>query len=352
MSYTPFNAPLLSGLLGDMEIASFFSVKADLDAMLRFEVELAHAEAEAGVIPADAAQQIAKAAETFEPDIRALSEATMRDGMTVPEFVRQLRAAVGAPADQHVHFGSTSQDVIDTSLVWRLRKADAVLMRRLNGVVSLLDGLADRFGANPLMAYTRMQAALPMSVGDRISNWVAPLRSHSKETSCPSDVQFGGPVGTLDKLEAAGPTVRQSLAHRLKLTDPGRAWHTDRSALVSYLNRLSLVTGALGKIGLDITLMAQDERTTLTLNDVGGSSAMPHKQNPVKAEALVTLARFNATQVAGMQQTLLHEQERSGASWSLEWMLLPPVVVATGAALRNAKQLLNAIEELCGTVDR
>ena len=142
-------------------------------------------------------------------------------------------------------------------------------------------------------------------------------------------VQFGGAAGTLEKLGDKGPAVRAALADRLGLADAPQ-WHSQRDRIAELAGWLSLVTGSLGKFGQDVALMAQagDE---IELAGGGGSSAMPHKQNPVDAEVLVTLARFNAAQLSGMHQALVHEQERSGAAWTLEWLILPQMVMATAA---------------------
>ena len=350
MSFTPFNAPLLGGLLGDLEAVAFFSVKADLDCMIRFEVALAQAEAAHGVIPAEAAQAIAKGLEGFDPDIRAIGAATARDGLAVPELVRQMRAAIGEPQDAYLHFGTTSQDLIDTSLIIRIKGLCDLLESRLLQAESELERLETAFGGNVLMARTRMQAAIAVTVADRIAAWRQPLAEHRARLTELKPrllrLQFGGAAGTLDKLADKAEPVTEELAGLLGLHLSTRNWHTDRSAIVEFANWLSLVTGSLGKIGQDVALMAQNGIDEIALSGTGGSSAMPHKQNPVLAETLVTLARFNATQLAGMHHALVHEQERSGAAWTLEWMLLPQMCVATGAATRTVITLLGAVERM------
>src|SRR6185503_5670318 len=169
MSVSVFDHPWLSALLGDAELARQFTIEAELCAMLEFEVALAMAEAELGFIPVDAAQAIAKTAMTFQPDLAALSAGVARDGMVVPDWVRQLREAVGTPHGAHVHFGSTSQDVLDTSLVLRLRPALGILSARLNALDSRLAKLASDHGTIAAMARTRMQRALPITWADRIA---------------------------------------------------------------------------------------------------------------------------------------------------------------------------------------
>src|SRR5690606_13415398 len=157
-------------------------------------------------------------------------------------------------------------------------------------------------------------------------------------------LQFGGAVGTLDKLGAKGRAVAERMAAHLELGLPVRSWHTQRDNLAELGGWLSLVSGTLGKLGQDIALMALSGE--VALDGTGSSSAMPHKQNPVKAEVLVALARYNATLVSGMHQALVSEQERSGAAWTLEWMVLPQMVVAAGAALRTAIDLVGSIKSM------
>ena len=346
MSYTPFNAPLLSGLLGDAETTAAFSLKAEMAAMLRFELALAQAEAECGLITPVAASVIETAVAAFEPDMASLAAATARDGVSVPELVRQLRATVGETHAADVHFGATSQDVIDTSLVLRLGPVLTLFLNRLNQIDRKLAEMIEFHGERPLMARTRMQAAIPVTWGDRLDAWRVPLKDHASGLDSMRGrvlaVQFGGAAGTLDRLGASGPAVRAALAARLGLTDPGRAWHADRTRIIALTDWMARLTGSLGKIGMDIALMAQNGIDEIIVEGGGRSSAMAHKQNPIVAETLVTLARFNATLSAGMQQAIVHEQERSGAAWTLEWMLLPQMTVATGAALARAEALLAA----------
>ena len=348
MTVSPFDHPLLSGLLGDEEAARHFSVEADVDAMLSFERALTEAEAECGVIPREAETAIVKALAAFRPDTAKLRVGVAKDGVVVPELVRQIRAAVGGQHGEFVHFGATSQDVIDTSLVLRLRQAIDHISLLLSENIVRLANLEQEFGGTTLVAMTRMQPAIPIKVSDRIASWRAPLERHQQRLKDQSGrllvVQFGGAAGTLEKLGDKGAAVRTALAIRLGLGDSAQ-WHSQRDALAEFAGWLSLVTGSLGKFGQDVALMAQ-AGTDIKLSGGGGSSAMPHKQNPVKAEALVALARFNAIQISGMHQALVHGQERSGAAWTLEWLILPQMGVATAAALRLAAELAGQIESL------
>ena len=346
MAVSAFDHPILSTLLGDAEAAAHFSVRADMAAMLAFEGALAKAQAHVGLIPVAAAQHIAAKCADFSPDIGNLSIAFARDGVAVPALVRALRAHIGPPDDAHAHFGATSQDVIDTSLVVRLKPVLALFEERLHALVATLEKIHREQGATPLMGRTRMQRAMPIVAADKLRGWREPLARHLERLVELRPrllvVQFGGAVGNRAGLDGKGGAIVAELARLLEL-HAGPCWHVERDALAELASWLSLVSGTLGKIGADIALMAQNEIGEVKLADGGSSSAVPHKSNPVSAEALVALARFNAAMLGAQHQSLVHENERSGAAWMLEWMVLPQIVVATGAGLNLATRLCEGL---------
>lgn len=349
MALSPFDHPFLSGLFADPEIAALMSADADIGAMLRFEVALAEAQVDQGVIPETAASHIARLID-FKPDLAALRAGVGQDGVVVAQLVKQLRAQLPAAVAEFVHFGATSQDVIDTSLVMRLASVCDIFDDRLAGLVEDIDQLVARFGTNRLMARTRMQDALEISVADRLIDWRAPLvrhRARLKELrSRLLVVQFGGAVGTLDKFNEAGPAIRTALAERLGLGNGAKSWHSARDGIVEFGNWLALVAGSLGKIGQDAALMAQNAMGDISLASGGGSSAMPHKSNPVAAEVLVSLARYAAGSSGTLAQAMVHEQERSGTAWTLEWLVLPQLILATGSSTLHAGRLLTSINSM------
>jgi 3-carboxy-cis,cis-muconate cycloisomerase len=346
MSISPFDHPFLSGLIGDEEATQWFSVEDDIAAMLAFESALAEAEAAEGVIENAAAEAIVKACEAFTPDIAALRSGVATDGVVVPELIRHLRETIPQEYRASLHLGATSQDVIDTSLMIRLKPVLERLGTGLSHIVAKLSDLDKASGNNGLMGHTRMQAAIPITVHDRIEAWRGPLFRHLQRLDALAQgfpvIQFGGAAGTLDKLENKGAAVRKRLAALLGLTDMPQ-WQNQRDVIIAFADFLSQISGSLGKIGQDIALLAQGTEE-ISLGGGGKSSAMPHKQNPVLAELLVSLARYNATQIAGMHHALIHEQERSGAAWTLEWMILPSMVATTVTALRSAAGLLGSIK--------
>lgn len=344
-----FNGGWMQGLFGDAEAGALWSAEAQMGHYLAFESAWSRALGEVGLVAPDSAERAARLIEGFTPDLARLRADTARDGLPVPGLVRQLKTAAGLDAEA-LHRGATSQDVMDTGLSLTLKPLTDLLLTRLARLRGALGLLSDRFGAATMMGRTRMQAALPISAGHRIASWMTPLEEHAARLTrlrrMTERLQLGGAVGTRDGLGDKGPAMATFMADALGLENPARPWHTDRSGLADYGNALALITGTLGKMGQDICLMAQQGVDEIALAGGGGSSAMPHKANPILAELLVTLARFNATQLAGLHQAMVHEQERSGSAWALEWMILPPMSMACARALGAAETLCQSVERI------
>ncbi|MGN7869934.1 3-carboxy-cis,cis-muconate cycloisomerase [Paracoccus sp. 22332] len=341
-----FDHPWLGGLFADPEVAALWSPEAQLAGMRAFEAAFSRALGRAGL--AGGTEEAARAIEGMGFDMDDLRAGTGRDGVVVPCLVRQMKAAAGDAAA--VHKGATSQDVIDTATAIAMRDTLALIDARLDALEQALRELDCRFGARPLMGRTRMQAATEIMVADRIAPWLLPLADHRARIAQArprvARLQLGGASGDRRDLGDKADTVAADMAAALGLENPPRAWHAMRDGVAEFAGILSLVSGTLGKMGQDIALMAQQGIEEIELSGGGTSSAMAHKQNPVMAELLVTLARFNATQLAGVHQALIHEQERSGAAWALEWMILPQMAQATGRALSAAIRLAGQVTRI------
>lgn len=335
--------PFTAALYADAEIESFLAPEAELSAMLAFETALAAAQAQAGLIPTEAAAAIAQGCAVFEADEAALTAGLFKDGVLGPGFVKALRQSLPEAARPHLHFGATSQDITDTALTLRLKPLLAALDGRLAALIRALEALERDQGSMRLMAQTRMQAALPMTVTDKIEAWLLPLRRHRDRLAALAPrllvIQLGGPVGSRAELGEAAEEVAAGLAARLGLGN-APCWQNARDNIVEFGATLALIAGALGKVGQDAAILAQTENGALKIAGGGSSSAMAHKANPVTAELLVALARYAAGLAGTLNQALVHENERSGAAWALEWFTLPPLAVATGAALREALGLV------------
>ncbi|MGK9234752.1 3-carboxy-cis,cis-muconate cycloisomerase [Inquilinus limosus] len=352
MTVSPLDSALYAPLLSDAETAALFTDRAALRAMLRVEAALAEAEARCGVIPAAAASAIAAAAGALDPDTAALAAKTTEDGVPVPALVAALRQAVatsaGEEAAQAVHWGATSQDILDTGLVLRLRKVIAILEGRLAALIQALAALADAHRATVMPGRTRSQQATPISFGLKAAGWLAPLlRDRDRLSELRPRLlllSFGGASGTLGALGEDGVKVEAALAEVLDLPVPPMPWHSQRDGIAEFAGWLALVTGTLGKMGRDLILLAQTEVAEVRPGAGGGSSTMPQKSNPVGPETLVALARFNAGLVGQLQQAMLHEHERDGAAWPVEWLALPQMAVAAGAALNHALAVAGSLQ--------
>ncbi|MCX7646114.1 MAG: 3-carboxy-cis,cis-muconate cycloisomerase [Rhodobacteraceae bacterium] len=347
------NAFTASGLFGELfrdpAIAAEFAAPAFLARMCAFEAAWTRALAAAGAVaPGDADAALA-AIEGHAAGPDAFAAASLRDGLPVPGLVAALRRGLPPGAAAAIHTGATSQDVIDSAMVLTLLAVAGHLEGRLRALGACIDELSRRFGTRPLTARTRMQAALPATVELRLAAWRRPLADHlARLAGLRTEIgraQIGGAVGLRDAPEGRAAEVAEAAARALGLA-LGPVWHTDRSPMVAFGHWLTLVAGTAGKIGQDVALMAQQGLDEIALAGGGGSSAMPHKQNPVAAECMVALARFVAAQQGLLAQAMLHEQERSGAAWALEWLTLPAMAEATGAALAHGLRLLGAVERI------
>lgn len=334
---------LFGELFGDAATARAFAPEAFLARMIAFERAWTRALAATGAVSTEDAQVALAAIARF--DARSFHATSDRDGLPVPALVATLREGLAAGPRQAIHSGATSQDVMDTALVLTMLEVLDLADLRLGHVLTRLDELLAAHGDAPLMARTRMQAALPATAALRLAAWQRPVQGlRDRLPALRADlaqVQIGGAIG----LRAASQDLARRVADDLGLALTP-VWHTDRRVMIELGHWLTLVTGALGKIGQDIALMAQQGLAEVALEAGGASSAMPHKQNPVLAEVLVALARHVAGLQGTLAQAMIHEQERSGAAWALEWMCLPTMSEEAGAALRHADTLLGSIRRV------
>ncbi|MCQ0971634.1 lyase family protein [Paracoccus sp. TK19116] len=337
---------LADAILGDPETLALIDGDAQIRAMLQVEVALATAQARLGMIPDDAARAIAAAAQGLIPDPDEMRKGTASAGIAAQPVVNALKSACPDHAG-HVHFGATSQDIVDSALVLALREALTLLAARLQAVTDTLDRRADDFADQAIPARTRFQNAMPTTLGAKIAVWRAPLVRDSErlEELRPRllVLSLHGAAGTSAAFGENGPALRKALADNLGLTAPDLPWHATRDTMVELGNWLALVTGSLGKMGADLILMGQSGIGEVMAGAGGASSTMPQKANPVAAEALVSIARLNAGAIGTLHQAMIHAQERDGSALAIEWAVLPDMLVRTGAALRLAQDLVETL---------
>jgi len=327
---------------------------ATLKHMLDFEAALARAEADAGVIPTKVAGPIAAACKVASFDLVALAEAATRSGNLAIPLVKALTAQVAesdAEAARYVHWGATSQDVIDTALMLTLRQAIDVLLVDLGRAIIGFAALARNHRSTMVVARTWLQHALPMPFGLKLAEYAAALhRSRQRLTRLRAEtlaLQLGGAAGTLAALGDKGLLVAEKLAAELKLPLPDAPWHTHRDRIAEAASVLAIIAGSCGKIARDISLLMQTdvgEAFEPTLEGRGGSSTMPHKRNPVAAASALAAATMAPNLAATIFAAQVQEHERSAGPWHAEWPTLPTLLLVTSGALAAIVDLAEGLE--------
>lgn len=324
------------------------SDRAWLAALLEVERALAAAEARAGVIPAEAAEAIAAACRADDFDPEALALEGRRAGNPVEPLARALATAAGPEAGRYVHWGATSQDVLDSASALVARGALDLVVADLDGVARACGELADSHRETLMAARTLLQQAVPTTFGLKAAGWlVAVLDSRRRLVEIRSGrlaAQLGGAAGTLASLGEDGPAVLRLFAEELGLGEPIVPWHANRVRVAELGAALDIAAGALAKIALDVVLLAQTEVAEATESADGGSSTMPHKRNPVGA----TLARACASHVhaaAGLLTGgLAQEHERAAGAWHAEWHAFGDALAFAGGAASWTRAALEGLQ--------
>jgi len=346
-------ARLIDSLTTTALLAQLFSDESVLKAMLDFEVALARTEAQLGILPKAASDVIAKAAQVGSFDAAALAEATLRagtPGIPLAKALTERVRAIDAGAAGYVHWGATSQDVADTALILLLRQAQPILEADLSKLERALERLSEQHSRTVMLGRTLMQAAPPVTFGLKAAGWLAAIRrshAHLQRSFAEALVlQFGGAVGTLAALGDQGLTTARALADDLGIACPDAPWHTHRDRLAVLLCGLGVLTGTLGKMARDISLLMQNEVGEVAEpggEGRGGSSTMPHKRNPIGCT--VTLAAANrvpglvSTSLSGMVQ----ENERGVGAWQAEWSTVSAIVQAAGLAVASMAEVAEGL---------
>ncbi|WP_406691085.1 3-carboxy-cis,cis-muconate cycloisomerase [Saccharopolyspora sp. ID03-671] len=316
-----------------------------LQAMLDFESALAAAQAKAGIVPPEAAEDIAAHCRAELFDAASIGERAVASATPVIALVKDLAAAVGPGSRPHVHRGATSQDVIDTAAMLLARDVLELVVEDLLAAARECARLADQHRGTVLIARSLLQQALPTTFGLRCAGWLTSLdEAITGLRRVRPAVQFGGAAGTLASLGDGGTEVLGGVAERLGLAEPVLPWHTDRARIAKLAGALGTACGVLGKIALDVELHAQTEVGELTEGRPGGSSAMPHKQNPATS-VLITAA---TQRVPGLVATLLsampQSYERAAGAWQSEWEPLTELLRLSAAAARRTRELLEGLK--------
>jgi 3-carboxy-cis,cis-muconate cycloisomerase len=341
---------LFDGVLARGRVREATGDDAWLRAMLDVEAALARATARAGLIAEEDAAAIARACRPEAFDIAALGQEAAASGNPVVPMVRVLTAAVGGPAADQVHWGATSQDVLDTAAMLVTKRALVPLLEDLAATADATASLAAAHRGTLMAARTLLQQALPTTFGLKAAGWMIGLDQAASELRGMGRtrlaVQLGGAVGTLASLGPAGPAVVAHLADELGLLAPVAPWHTDRTRIAQLAGALGVAAGAIGKPALDVVLLAQTEVAEVRegVPGRGGSSTLPHKRNPIAAVSALACARRAPGLVATLMGSMVQEHERAAGAWHAEWRPLTDLLVTVGSAAAWLRDCLEHLE--------
>ncbi|WP_321791411.1 3-carboxy-cis,cis-muconate cycloisomerase [Caballeronia sp. J97] len=341
-------------ICGNADANEIWSPRATVQAMLDVEAALARASARHGVIPSGAVEAIVGACKADNIDADALMTGAQAGGNLAIPLVKQLTAVVkanDAEAAKYVHWGATSQDIIDTGVVLQLRAFLDLIDADLRALADALAAQAQAHKKTPMIGRTWLQQALPITLGLKFAQWLDAVTRHRRRLGELKTralvLQFGGAAGTLASLRDKALPVAASLADDLRLTLPALPWHSQRDRIAEAASFLGMLTGTLGKIARDISLMMQTELGEVAepaAAGKGGSSTMPHKRNPVGCAAVLTAATRAPNLVATIFAGMVQEHERALGGWQAEWEALPDLARLTAGALSNIAGIVVAME--------
>ncbi len=345
---------IFDALFGDPAVNALLSDTSLIEAMLRVEVALARAEAAIGLIPARAVDAIEQSADATGYDLAALAaEAASAGNLAIP-LVRQLTervARIDADSARYVHWGATSQDIIDTAVVLQLRDATAIVLASLERASDAAAVLARQHATTIMAGRTWLQHATPITFGLKAAGWMSALdraRAHVREAlACARVLQLGGASGTLAAFGDRGLEVARAMAAELSLTTPELPWHASRDRLATLACALGVATGAMGKIARDISLLAQTEVAEAfepAGDGRGASSTMPQKRNPVGSSVVLAASVRVPGLVATVLASMPQEHERALGGWQAEWETIPALVRLTAGAARQMATMLDGLE--------
>jgi len=329
------------------EVEEATSERAWLQATLDVEEALTRANGAVGAIPAEVVTSIVAACDAGYYDPAAMREAAVAAATPVVPLVEALRIKAGSDAGPFVHFGATSQDIVDTAMMLLAKRTITLVLADLERETTMLATLAREHRATPMLARTLLQPALPTVFGLKCANWLDGLLDARDGLVRVRDrrlaVQFGGAAGTLATFDATGPRVAELLADDLGLLAPAIPWHTNRSRIVDLASALAMSAGAAGKVAGDVLLMAQAEVGEVAAGR-GASSSMPHKRNPASAVLTIATAKLAAGFAAMLLGLQVHEHERAAGSWQAEWLPTMLLLRAAGGAAHHLTSLLEHLE--------
>lgn len=350
MSSQIFDSQFLKDLYGTPEMRAVFDDMHLLQKWLDTEVALAQAQAELGIIPDSAAVEIARRARAEELDLTRLKQLIDQTVHPIVPVIRLLQQACEGDAGEYIHWGATTQDIMDTAMVLQIKEAILIIEERLERFAAVLSESAAKYRDLPMAGRTHGQQALPITFGFKVAIWLAEVERHRERlTQCKPRVlvgEFGGAVGTLASVSEYGLQIQQGMMNRLGLGVPTIAWHSARDTLAEFAMILSLITATMGKIAHEVISLQRTEIAEVEepFNEGKvGSSTMPHKRNPMLSEAIVALARLGMRIPSIALDAMIQEHERDWAGDHMEWAYLPEICIMTDGALHLTIRVISGL---------
>ena len=349
MGSTVFDSVLFRDMFGTAEMRAVFADEALVGRYIEAEVALARAQARLGVVPKNAAQAIEAAGKSIQIDFDKLRHETEIVGYPILPLVHQLSAAAGE-AGGFVHWGATTQDIMDTANVLQIRAALEIVARDLREVRGILQAMAKKYRDTPMAGRTHLQQALPVTFGYKAAVWLSSIDRHIErvDQALPRILlgEFSGAAGTLASVGEGGLEMQKLFCEELGLHQPSITWHVARDGIAEAVTLLGLITGTLGKIATDVMLLSSSEFGEVSEPFVpgrGASSTMPQKRNAISSELMLAAAKAVRQHVATMLDGMIHDLERATGPWHVEWVSLPESFLLTASSLANAKFMLGGL---------
>jgi 3-carboxy-cis,cis-muconate cycloisomerase len=348
-STTVFDSILFRDGFGTPRIREIFSDMAQISRYIEIEMALAKAESRCGVIPVEAADEIAARCSLERLDFELLRKETDNVGYPILPLVHQLVKQCGE-AGRYLHWGATTQDIMDTAVVLQMREGLGVIEQDIAALRAVLANLARKHRDTPMAGRTHLQQALPVTFGYKAAIWLAMFDRHAERLAQlkPRVLvgQFAGAAGTLASIGEKGFAVQAALCEELGLGIPASTWHVARDGFAEAINFLALVTGSLGKIALDVMIMASTEFAEAYepfVTGRGASSTMPQKRNPISCELMLAACKGVRQHAGLMLDAMVQDFERATGPWHAEWMAIPESFMLTAGALHQANFALGGL---------
>ena len=341
---------LFKDLFGSEEMRQVFSDESLVQRWLDVEAALARAEARLGIIPKEAADEITRKARVQYMDLAEIKRQIDATYHPIVPLIRVLQRACAGEAGEYIHWGATTQDIMDTAAILQLKEAHALISGGLREIAEVLRGLAAKHKDLVMMGRTHGQHALPITLGYKIAVWLSEVARHQERLEqCRGRVlvgQFAGAVGTLASLGERGLEVQRLMMEDLGLAVPLIAWHTARDGLAEFVGILGMVTATLGKVAKEVATLQRSEIGELEepfAPGKVGSSTMPHKRNPMICEAVVAAAKIVRHNAPLALDAMGQEHERDMGPWQTEWEFIPETCILASGALRQMLMVLKGL---------